>query len=80
MFKNYLTIAWRNITSNPLFSLINVAGLAIGLACCILITLFVRFETSYDQQFSNADRIYRVVRDFYGNNLELAAVAAVQLP
>ncbi|MDH3440221.1 MAG: ABC transporter permease, partial [Gammaproteobacteria bacterium] len=75
MLSNYLKIAWRNIVGNPLFSAINIIGLAIGLACCIIITLFVRFETSYDKHWDDADRIYRVTRDFFGNNLELAAVA-----
>jgi putative ABC transport system permease protein len=75
MLSNYLKIAWRNITGNPLFSAINIVGLAIGLACCIIITTFVRYELSYDKHWDNADRIYRVTRDFYSNNLQLAAVA-----
>jgi putative ABC transport system permease protein len=75
MLKNYLKIAWRNIVGNPLFSAINIIGLAIGLACCIIITLFVRYELSYDKHWDNAERTYRVTRDFFGNNLELAAVA-----
>ncbi len=75
MLKNYLKIAWRNITGNPLFSAINIIGLSIGLACCIIIVLFVRYETSYDKDWDNADRIYRVTRDFFGNNLRLAAIA-----
>jgi len=75
MLSNYFKIAWRNIVGNPLFSAINIIGLAIGLVCCIIITLFVRHELSYDKHWENADRIYRVTRDFFGNNLELAAVA-----
>lgn len=75
MLSNYLKIAWRNIVGNPLFSAINIIGLAIGLACCIIITLFVRYELSYDKHWQYADRTYRVTRDFFGNNLELAAVA-----
>lgn len=75
MLSNYLKIAWRNIVGNPLFSAINIIGLSIGLACCIIITLFVRYELSYDKHWDNADRTYRVTRDFFGNNLRLAAVA-----
>lgn len=75
MLNNYLKIACRNIVGNPLFSAINVIGLSIGLACCIVITLFVRYETSFDKQWDNADQIYRVTRDFFGNNLQLASVA-----
>ena len=55
MLRNYLKIAWRNITGNPLFSAINIIGLAIGLACCIIITLFVRYELSYDKHWNDAD-------------------------
>ena len=75
MLRNYLKIAWRNIVGNPLFSAINIIGLSIGLACCIIITLFVRYEMSFDKDWVDADRTYRVTRDFFGNNLELAAVA-----
>lgn len=75
MLRNYLKIAWRNIVGNPLFSTINIVGLSIGLACCIIITLFVRYETSFDKHWVDAERIYRVTRDFFGNDLELAAVA-----
>ncbi len=80
MLSNYLKIAWRTIVGNPLFSSINVLGLAIGLACCITISLFVNYELSYDKQWNNADRIYRVTRDFFGNNLRLAAVAPPVAP
>jgi putative ABC transport system permease protein len=75
MLKNYLKIALRNITGNPLFSAINVVGLAIGLACCIVISIFVQYELSYDKHWTNSDRIHRVTRDFFGNDLRLAAVA-----
>ena len=75
MLKNYLTIAWRNLLGNPLFSVINIVGLSIGLACCIIITVFVRYESSFDQQWNDADRTYRVIRDFYSNDLKLAAIA-----
>lgn len=75
MLRNYLKIAWRNIVGNPMFSAINIIGLGIGLACCIIITIFVRYEMSYDKHWDNADRIYRVTRDFFGNDLKLAAVA-----
>ncbi|MDX1516458.1 MAG: ABC transporter permease [Woeseiaceae bacterium] len=75
MLRNYLKIALRNIAGNPLFSAINIIGLSIGLACCILITLYVRYETSYDKHWQNADRIHRVTRDFFSNNLRLANIA-----
>lgn len=64
MLKNFLLLTVRNLTANRLFSLINILGLAIGLACVILITLFVQHETSYDKHWANADRTYKVMRTF----------------
>jgi len=60
MIKNYLKIALRNIRKHKGTSLINIAGLAIGIACSILIILFVTYERSYDRFHDNADRIYRL--------------------
>lgn len=75
MLRNYLTIALRNIVGNPLFSAINIVGLAIGLACCIVISVFVNYELSYDKHWKDADRIQRVTRDFFSNDLKLVRVA-----
>ncbi len=79
MFKNYLKIAYRNIKKHKGYSLINVAGLAIGMACCILILLFVFDELSYDKFHENHDRIYRVTRKWLNEdgvvNLHLGHVA-----
>ena len=60
MIRNYLTIAWRNLLLHKTFSLINILGLAIGMAACLLIFLYVHDELSYDQFHEKADRIYRV--------------------
>ncbi len=62
MLKNYLKIAYRNIKRHKGYSFINVSGLAIGMACCILILLFVFDELSYDKFHENHDRIFRVTR------------------
>lgn len=74
MFKNYAKIAWRNLWKNKTFSFINIAGLASGLACFILIALYVTDELSYDRFNEKAGRIYRVNTDilFGGNNLHMA--------
>ncbi|WP_207435035.1 ABC transporter permease [Sabulibacter ruber] len=64
MFKNYLKVAWRNLIRQKVYSSINIAGLTIGLTACILISLYVVDELSYDRFHANADRIYRVTRDF----------------
>jgi len=60
MFRNYIKIAFRNLWKNKGYSAINILGLAIGLATCLLITLFVVDELSYDKFNKKADRIYRV--------------------
>jgi len=60
MLNNYLKIAWRNIKSNKLFSFINIFGLSIGFTCCLLITLYIFYETSYDRHHKNADRLYEL--------------------
>jgi len=67
MLKSYLLIAWRNFRKHKSFSLINVAGLAVGMACFILIMLYVQYELSFDRYHANADRIYRVVAQQPGN-------------
>jgi ABC-type antimicrobial peptide transport system permease subunit len=61
MFANYLKIAFRNLWKYKVHSFINVAGLAIGMACCIVILLFVQDELSYDRFHEHANRIYRIV-------------------
>src|SRR4051812_8650727 len=67
MLKNYFKIAWRNLTKNKTFSLINIAGLSTGMAACLLILQYVSFHLSYDQFNKNAADIYRVVNDRYQN-------------
>jgi putative ABC transport system permease protein len=61
MIRNYLTIALRNLLRQKLYSLIAIAGLAIGIAGCLLISLYVVDELSYDQYHEKANRLYRVV-------------------
>ena len=77
MIKNYLKIAWRNLLKNKIFSFINIIGLAAGLACFILISLYIVDELSYDRFNEDADRIYRVDADvkFGGNELKLAVAS-----
>ncbi|MBN2246462.1 MAG: ABC transporter permease [Candidatus Aminicenantes bacterium] len=62
MFRNYLLIAVRNIKKHKGFSFINIFGLSVGLAICIIIFLFVRDEWSYDLFHENSNRLYRVIR------------------
>lgn len=60
MIKNYLKIILRNIKKHKGYSIINIAGLAVGMTCCILIFLWIQDELSYDRYHKNADRIYRI--------------------
>ncbi|WKN41006.1 ABC transporter permease [Tunicatimonas pelagia] len=64
MINNYLKIALRNLARHKQMTLINVLGLAVGMAACILILLFVQYELSYDRHHENADRTYRISREW----------------
>ncbi|GGM79188.1 ABC transporter permease [Dyadobacter beijingensis] len=74
MLKNYLKIAWRNLRKHKFYTFLNIFGLSLGLASCLLITLYVVDELSYDRSFGHADRIYRVNADirFGGADMSLA--------
>ncbi len=65
MFKNYFKVAFRNLLKRKGFSLINILGLAIGMAVCLLIILFIQSELSYDKHNQKADNIYRLVLERY---------------
>lgn len=60
MFKNYIKVAFRNLFKQKEYAFINILGLSIGMACCLLIALFVLDEYSYDNFHSDGDRIYRM--------------------
>lgn len=60
MFKNYLKIAYRNIIKQKAYSLINILGLALGLAACILVGLYIWQDFHYDEYHTNKDNIYRI--------------------
>jgi putative ABC transport system permease protein len=78
MLRNYLKTAFRNLWKNKGFSAINIIGLAIGLATCLLIIIYVMDELSYDRYNKKADRIYRVDGEikFGGNHMVLAVAPA----
>lgn len=61
MILNYLKIAWRNLLKRKVYSFINIFGLGIGMACCLLIFMFVQDELSYDTYHEHQDKIYRVI-------------------
>src|SRR5687767_10964824 len=75
MLRSYLLVTLRNIRANKLFSIINIAGLAIGLSACFLIWQYVRFESGYDTFHVNKDRLYRVPFEVHKNSEVLGRVA-----
>ncbi|HVW12623.1 MAG TPA: ABC transporter permease [Mucilaginibacter sp.] len=68
MIKNYLTIAWRNLINNKISSIINIGGLAVGMAVAVLIGLWLYSELSFDKSFPNHDRIAQVMQNQWINN------------
>jgi len=73
MIRNYLKIAYRNIIKYKFISFINIFGLTVGLACCLLILTYISHELSYDKQHPDSGRVYRVTRTFL--NPETKAVS-----
>jgi putative ABC transport system permease protein len=79
MIKNYIKSAWRNLSRNKSYAAINITGLAMGIAACLLIFLVVKFETSFDNYHKQKNQIYRVITANHGpNGTNLAA--SVPLP
>ncbi len=81
MFENYFKTAWRSLSKNKTFSILNISGLSIGLACSLLIALYVLDELSYDRFNTQADHIYRIDEqlkfgDFNYNGAEVPAIMA----
>src|SRR5690242_1527992 len=76
MFRNYFMIAYRNLMKHRFYSLINVVGLAIGVASCLIILLYVANETSYDKQYADGERLYRLNSEIkFGPNHLIMAVS-----
>src|SRR6478736_3062095 len=64
MLTNYLKIALRNLMRNRVYSGINILGLALGVACCLLLALYIQDEVSYDKHHKRVEDIYRIVSHF----------------
>jgi putative ABC transport system permease protein len=80
MIKNYIRIAWRSLKQNKLLSGINILGLAVGIACCLLIAMYVLHEKSYDRFHKNADRIVRATMELsYNGNLTKVPVTGTKV-
>src|SRR5690242_1302813 len=70
MFKNYLKVAWRNLMKSKIFSFINIIGLSVGLTCCMLVTVYLLNEVSYDKYHKNINRLYQLGTIFVGGEKE----------
>lgn len=78
MIRNYLKIAWRNLTKYKFISFINLFGLTVGLTCCLLIVSYILNEVSYDKFQPYANRTYRISRSFLnGNGVETLHLSAI---
>ena len=78
MFRNYLKIAWRNLIQNKVYSLLNILGLAAGMAVALLIGLWVSYQFSYDQFLPNHNHIYRVGKQYIDNGSKQVVMATPQ--
>src|SRR6202012_3773095 len=65
MFRNYFKIAWRNLVRNKSYAAINITGLAVGIAVCMVIFIIIQFQTSFDNFHARKDRIYRVLTEYH---------------
>jgi ABC-type antimicrobial peptide transport system permease subunit/AraC-like DNA-binding protein len=65
MFKNYFKIAWRNLVRNKSYTAINITGLAVGIAVCMVIFIIIQFQTSFDNFHAKKDRVYRVLTEYH---------------
>ena len=68
MLKNYALIALRNLMRNKAYSAINIFGLALGVACCLLLTLYILDEIGFDRHHKQAENLYRIVTEFTSDN------------
>ncbi|MGN6493735.1 MAG: ABC transporter permease [Agriterribacter sp.] len=76
MIKNYLKIAWRNLTKNKIYSLVNIFGLALGMTACFFVFQYVHFESGYDRFNEHAANIYRVPISYSGSFANVPMTAA----
>src|SRR5882672_709902 len=65
MLKNYFKTAFRSLIRNGNYTIINIAGLAVGIAVCMMIFIIIQYQTSFDNFHSNKDRVYRVLTEYH---------------
>jgi hypothetical protein len=77
MFKNYFKTAFGNLIRNRIYTIINITGLAVGIAVCMMIFIIIQFQTSFDNFHSKKDRIYRVLTEYHHSE---AAITGRDVP
>ncbi len=82
MFKNYIKIAWRNLINQKMYSFLNISGLSVGLAVCMIIMLYIAHEKTYDRFHKNAGRIFIPAAAFKmgGTNISMATMSYASAP
>ena len=80
MFRNYWVVAVRQLGRQKFYSFIKIGGFALGIATCLLITLYIRHELSYDSSYVNGDRLYRVVQCYQRDNGSVGKGVWMQAP
>src|SRR6266478_3736045 len=81
MIKNYLKTAFRSLWRNKNFTIVNITGLAVGIAVCLAIFLIIQFELSFDNFHSKKDRIYRILTEIHsGDGVKKTAGVPFPLP
>ena len=80
MWRNYLTVGLRSLLKNKTYAFINIFGLAIGMAACMMILLYVRYETSYDAWLPESDRVYQVQATWHEVGQPVSASQSSPLP
>ncbi|OEK04768.1 ABC transporter permease [Roseivirga misakiensis] len=80
MIKNYVKIAFRNLARHKGYSFINITGLALGIACCLLILMYVKDEVTFDQYHSKSDVLYRLTSEleFGGSTMKMGATSEIE--
>jgi hypothetical protein len=80
MIKNYLKIAWRNLLKNKVYSIINILGLAAGMAVAMLIALWILDEVTYDKYHANHEQLAQVMTTYIDNDGKMGTGSAVCMP
>ena len=79
MFSTYLKIGFRSLLREKGYSFINIAGLSVGITCCLILGLYLQNEMSYDRHHENHERVFRLVNEFTINgSTDYAAVSSTQ--